>query len=178
MSNLLRFGILLSGMALLGACSGFGVGKDEPAVVQGPSSQTTVNNQASTAPADTIGMINGVRIDQKTSPDYVRNVYFEYDSSEVRTEFLPLIAAHAKLLNGDRGKQVLLEGHADERGSREYNIALGERRALSVRRLLRANGVNGGQIRVVSYGEERPAVSGSNESAWEKNRRVVLLYDQ
>ncbi|MDY0066538.1 MAG: peptidoglycan-associated lipoprotein Pal [Steroidobacteraceae bacterium] len=103
-------------------------------------------------------------------------VYFDYDRAEIKPEYVPIVAAHAKFLNGDANRRVRLEGHSDERGSREYNIGLGERRAQAVRRALMLQGVGDAQITTVSYGEERPAVQGSDESAYSKNRRVELVY--
>jgi len=87
-----------------------------------------------------------------------------------------VVAAHAKFLGGHAGTRVRLEGHTDERGSREYNIGLGERRAQSVRRALLLQGAADAQISTVSYGEERPAVPGHDEAAWAKNRRVEIVY--
>lgn len=103
-------------------------------------------------------------------------IYFDYDRAEIRSEFVPIIASHARFLNGSSNRTVRLEGHSDERGSREYNIGLGERRAQTVRRALMLQGVTEAQITTVSYGEERPAVLGSDESAYAKNRRVELVY--
>ena len=105
-------------------------------------------------------------------------VYFEYDSSEIRSEYLPVVAAHAGYLVKYPTARVRLEGHTDERGSREYNIGLGERRAQTVRRALQAQGVAESQIATVSYGEERPAVEGTDEAAYAKNRRVELVQAQ
>jgi peptidoglycan-associated lipoprotein len=103
-------------------------------------------------------------------------IYFEYDRAEIKPEFVPIVTAHAKYLNANAGNKVRLEGHSDERGSREYNIGLGERRAQAVRRALMLQGVTEAQITTVSYGEERPAVQGSDEAAYAKNRRVELVY--
>ncbi|MEO0617353.1 MAG: peptidoglycan-associated lipoprotein Pal [Pseudomonadota bacterium] len=103
-------------------------------------------------------------------------IYFEYDRAEVSPEYADLLAAHARRLSGNSGLRLRLEGHADERGSREYNIGLGERRAQAVRRLLLIQGASAGQISTVSYGEERPVAFGSTESDYEKNRRVELSY--
>lgn len=103
-------------------------------------------------------------------------VYFDYDRAEIKSEFVPVVAAHAKFLNGSPQRKVRLEGHSDERGSREYNIGLGERRAQAVRRALMLQGVTENQITTVSYGEERPAVQGSDEATYGKNRRVELVY--
>lgn len=103
-------------------------------------------------------------------------VYFEYDSSEIRPEYVPVVAAHASYLVKFPTARVRLEGHTDERGSREYNIGLGERRAQTVRRALLVQGVAEAQVTTVSYGEERPAVAGSDDAAYAQNRRVELVY--
>lgn len=105
-------------------------------------------------------------------------IYFDFDSSAIRSEYAQGVAAHAAHLAGKPGLTVRLEGHTDERGSREYNIGLGERRAQAVRRALMLQGVGADQISTVSYGEERPAVSGGDEEAWAMNRRVEIVYLQ
>lgn len=105
-------------------------------------------------------------------------VYFNYDSSEIRSEYLPVVAAHASYLAKYPNAKVRLEGHADERGSREYNIGLGERRSQGVRRALQTSGATEPQIATVSYGEERPAVAGGDESAYAQNRRVEIVHVQ
>ncbi|MBS0396904.1 MAG: peptidoglycan-associated lipoprotein Pal [Proteobacteria bacterium] len=103
-------------------------------------------------------------------------IYFDYDSSEIRADQAPIVAAHGKRLAGDRTLKVRLEGHTDERGSAEYNVALGERRAQAVKRALLLQGVSEAQLTTVSYGEERPAVEGHDEAAWSQNRRVEIAY--
>jgi peptidoglycan-associated lipoprotein len=105
-----------------------------------------------------------------------RVVYFDFDSSEIKGEGTDIVAAHAKYLAANPTTRVRLEGHTDERGSREYNIGLGERRAQAVRRALLLQGAQDVQISTVSYGEERPAVPGHDEAAWAKNRRVEIVY--
>lgn len=105
-----------------------------------------------------------------------RVVYFEFDSSEVRSTGVEVVAAHARYLAANPATRVRLEGHTDERGSREYNIGLGERRAQAVRRALMLQGALDGQLSTVSYGEERPAAAGHDEEAWAKNRRVEIVY--
>jgi peptidoglycan-associated lipoprotein len=105
-----------------------------------------------------------------------RTIYFDFDSSEVRPDYNDLVAAHARYLAANPNTRVRLEGNTDERGSREYNIGLGERRAQSVRRALMLQGVADSQITTVSYGEERPAVTGHSEQAWSRNRRVDIVY--
>jgi peptidoglycan-associated lipoprotein len=103
-------------------------------------------------------------------------IYFDYDKAEIKSEYVGVIAENAKFLNGNVTRKIRLEGHTDERGSREYNIGLGERRAQQVRRALMLQGVTEGQITTVSYGEERPAAAGSDEEAYNKNRRVEMGY--
>jgi len=105
-----------------------------------------------------------------------RVIYFDFDSSDIRNEYVDVIAAHGRWLASNATLRVRLEGHTDERGSREYNIGLGERRAQTVKRALMLQGVQESQIATVSYGEERPAAAGSNEAAWAKNRRVEIVY--
>lgn len=105
-----------------------------------------------------------------------RVVYFDFDSFTVRPEFGDLIDGHAKFLNGNRSRRVQLEGHTDERGGREYNLALGQKRAEAVRRALAISGVSDNQMEAVSYGEEKPAASGHDEKSWAKNRRAELNY--
>lgn len=105
-----------------------------------------------------------------------RTIYFEFDSDRIRSEFESVLAAHARYLSQNGNSRVVLQGHTDERGTREYNMALGERRARSVERFLSVQGVSPSQIEVVSYGEERPAARGQNEDAYAQNRRVVFAY--
>jgi peptidoglycan-associated lipoprotein len=103
-------------------------------------------------------------------------IYFDFDRSDIRPEYAALINSHAKFLAGSSGVKIRVEGHTDERGSREYNIALAERRSQAVRRALMLQGAADAQLTTASYGEERPAVAGSDEASYEKNRRVELVY--
>ena len=103
-------------------------------------------------------------------------IYFDFDRSDIRPEYASLITSHAKYLAGASAVKIRLEGHTDERGSREYNIGLGERRGQAVRRALLLQGVAEAQLSTVSYGEERPAVAGSDEQAYALNRRVEIVY--
>lgn len=105
-----------------------------------------------------------------------RVIYFDFDKSEIRPEFAGVVTTNAQNLTGHPGFKVKLEGNTDERGTREYNIGLGERRAQAVRRALMLQGVPESQITTVSFGAERPAAEGDDESAWTKNRRVELVY--
>jgi peptidoglycan-associated lipoprotein len=103
-------------------------------------------------------------------------VYFDFDTSTVSTEFSAILDAHAKFLNKSSSMKVLVEGHADERGTPEYNIALGERRAKAVVTYLENMGVSSAQLSVVSYGEEKPMIKDRSDNAFAKNRRAVLVY--
>lgn len=103
-------------------------------------------------------------------------IYFDFDSSEVRPQDRDLVARHATQLGNDSRYRARLEGHADERGSREYNIGLGERRSQAIRQMLLIQGVRAAQISTVSFGEERPASDGSSESDYAQNRRVEIVY--
>lgn len=121
--------------------------------------------------------ISGGSASATGGPAGVANIiYFDFDRSDIRPEYASLINSHAKHLAAAAGAKIRVEGHTDERGSREYNIALAERRGQAVRRALMLQGAGDAQLTTVSYGEERPAVAGSDESAYEKNRRVELVY--
>ena len=115
-------------------------------------------------------------LDDPTSLLSVRIIYFEYDSSDVKSEDRTTVEAHAAYLVANPETIITLEGHADERGSREYNLALGEGRALTVKRLMTLIGASDDQIRTVSYGEERPAIDEHDDYSWSQNRRVEIIY--
>jgi peptidoglycan-associated lipoprotein len=105
-----------------------------------------------------------------------RTIYFEFNSAKLTSESIGILETHGSFVAGNGEVSVRLEGHADERGSREYNIALGDRRAQSVRRVLLFQGASADQIETVSYGEEQPVMTGHTEEAWDNNRRVELIY--
>jgi peptidoglycan-associated lipoprotein len=105
-----------------------------------------------------------------------RIVYFDYDSNAIKPEFQPVIEAHARFLRTNATRHVVIEGHTDERGGREYNLALGQRRSEAVRRALELLGVKDSQIEAISFGKEKPAVPGSDESSWARNRRAEIAY--
>ena len=115
-------------------------------------------------------------LDDTSSPLSQRRIYFGLDRYDVSDEYRSLVEAHAGYLRGSPSAAVTLEGHTDERGSREYNIALGERRSNAVRDLLVALGASASQITTVSYGEEKPASDCHDESCWSQNRRVEIVY--
>ncbi|MBL8511518.1 MAG: peptidoglycan-associated lipoprotein Pal [Betaproteobacteria bacterium] len=106
-----------------------------------------------------------------------RVIYFDYDKDTVKPEFAALVQAHAKFLSENRNRRVRLEGHADERGSREYNMALGQRRADAVRKTTSVLGVSNERMETISFGEDKPKASGHDEASWAENRRVEIVYD-
>jgi peptidoglycan-associated lipoprotein len=103
-------------------------------------------------------------------------VYFDFDSFDLKPEGLAIVDSHARFLNMNKGRALVVEGHADERGGREYNLALGQKRAEAVRRRLALQGVPDGQVEAVSFGEEKPAVAGVDDAAHDKNRRAEIKY--
>jgi peptidoglycan-associated lipoprotein len=105
-----------------------------------------------------------------------RVVYFDFDQSTIRNEFQAVVACHAKFLHQFPGARVTLEGNADERGTREYNMGLGERRGNAVSSAMGSSGASSSQLNVVSYGEERPVCKDHSEGCWQKNRRVEIIY--
>lgn len=187
MSGVSRVMLVLSlGAIFLGGCAGTGVTQDGVPVedrtaagsgFEGDDGGTEDFQQGaytqglSDAPA-----YAGDPLDDPESPLATRVVYFDLDSSDIREEDRSIVEAHAGYLTTHPEARLRVEGHADERGSREYNIALGERRANAVQQLMGLFGVDEQQLTSVSYGEERPAALGHDESAWQLNRRVELEY--
>ncbi len=123
-----------------------------------------------------IGDRRGSPLSDPSSPLYQRVIYFDYDAAAIDPKYTNMLRAHADYLARTPNASVVLEGHTDERGTREYNLALGERRAEAVRSFMIAEGVPAQKMRTLSYGEERPAQIGSNERAWSLSRRVELVY--
>ncbi len=161
-------------IALLAGCSSKGDIK---------SGDVTVEDRGTSAEDDAYasGLAAGVSLerylmDNPDSPLANRIIYFDFDSAGISAVDLDVLTAHAGYLGANPDQRVTLEGHTDERGSREYNIALGERRSVSVQRVLELNGVSAVQITNVSYGEEKPVVDGYSEAAWRLNRRVEIIY--
>jgi peptidoglycan-associated lipoprotein len=169
--------LLMASVLVLGACGG------KPKVRPGDGSGEAVGSSSSGATSSGLegsaGSVGGGAGGASGPPGELgsqRIVYFEFDSSDIRPEFVDVIAAHGRYLAGNASIRVRLEGHSDERGTREYNIGLGERRAQAVKRALMLQGVTEAQVATVSYGEERPAAAGSDENAYSKNRRVEIVY--
>ena len=153
-----------------------------PGTPQIPDPEPTDTTYGGDAGADTRGMDGSDPYggetygDDPSAGELATVIYFDFDSSEVRAQDQDIVRRHAMQLVSNPGYRVRLEGHADERGSREYNIGLGERRSQAVRRMLMIQGVAADQISTVSFGEERPVAFGSSESDYAQNRRVQFTY--
>jgi len=169
---------VLGAVFLLSACESTSGVKDDPGAPQEvPPAETSPADGGATTTGTGPGQgFQGNPLDDPASLLSNRTVYFEYDSADITGPDRPVIEAHGRYLADNPSASVTLEGHADERGSREYNLALGEGRANAVRQLMTLLGASGSQIRGVSYGEERPAVEGHDESSWSRNRRVEIIY--
>lgn len=171
---------MLASALFITACS-----TPQKPVEEEPSTAATetavpVDDQSATTTGIGAGESGSTDLEGGQSGDKVTNiprvVYFEYDSSDLSQEGQSIVFAHASILGQNQGWNIVLEGHADERGTREYNLALGQERAQAVADLLQVYNINLNRIQLVSYGEEEPAVLESNEEAWAKNRRVEILY--
>jgi peptidoglycan-associated lipoprotein len=174
--------VTLAAAALLGGCASSVKLTDPPVETLTPkpvaSTSSSSGSQASSSGTGD-SSIKSVNLTQPTtgtpsSMEVARVVFFDFDSFVIRDDFKPVVEGNAKLLAGNRQRHMVIEGHADERGSREYNLALGQKRAEAVARSLALLGVGPSQVEAVSFGEERPAVQGSDEAAWAKNRRAEL----
>ncbi|HJV50324.1 MAG TPA: peptidoglycan-associated lipoprotein Pal [Noviherbaspirillum sp.] len=165
--------LLLSSALLLAAC-GSSVKLEDKAKVE-------ERNPVPTAGADTrtVTPVTAVTTDPLNDPKGIlakRSVYFDFDSFVVKDEFKPMIEAHAKYLGSNKGRKVVIQGNTDERGGREYNLALGQKRAEAVRKSLSALGVSDTQMEAVSFGKEKPKATGSDEASWAENRRADIVY--
>lgn len=145
----------------------------ESAPVAAPT-QSSSGAETMSAPAAT--GFQGNPLDDPNSLLSKRVIYFDFDRAEVKPEQRDIIEAHAQYLSANRNLRVVLEGHTDERGSREYNMGLGERRANAVRSLMTLQGASASQVDTVSFGEERPVAMGQDEGSWRLNRRVEIVY--
>ncbi len=173
--RIFKFSIVFASAAMLTACEGTFGTKEEAA----EGTEMTASTSGTTGTTTGIGAGTGFQghpLDDPASLLSRRTVYFEFDRSEIQDADRATIEAHAQYLGRNGSAAITLEGHADERGSREYNIALGERRANAVRQLMTLIGATGQQIRTVGYGEERPVAEGHNEESWQLNRRVEIIY--
>lgn len=172
MNRLVKQVFMLSVILIVASCGGKDKVKPEDTADQPiePLVQPETGSVEPDAPVD----INP--LDNPENALYKKTIYFDFDSSEVMDDFRETIAAHAVYLANNPQVSITLEGHCDERGTREYNLALGERRARAVRQLLIVQGVAARQLRLISYGEEKPQAFGHDEESWRQNRRVEFRY--
>src|SRR6202045_4287014 len=182
MKRIVSIALLMAGAALLSGCPKKhnvieppNAGSQVSGTTQGDEGAST-SSRALNGDAGTQGA-NGMGADA-TGPLARKVIYFDFDKSEIKPEFADIVAAHARNLTSHPNLKIKLEGNTDERGTREYNIGLGERRAQAVRRALMLQGVAESQLTTVSFGAERPAAEGDDEAAWAKNRRVEMVYGQ
>ncbi len=174
---LLYLCIAISGCGTTGKDQAGKNGEDQDAATQGARSGSAYPSVETKGVDDGRGYPGGA-FDDPRNPLSKSTIYFLYDSSDVKPEYEEVITAHAKYLSEHPGASIVLEGHADERGSREYNIALSEQRANAVARKMGLQGASNGQIKRVSYGEEKPIALGHDETAWQLNRRVQIVYSR
>lgn len=156
-------------ISLLAACA-----SDKPAeVAPAPTAATE-------APvAETPKEVAPVAVDELNDPNNIlskRETFFDFDKSVVKAEFKPMVQAHGQYLTSHKDRKVVVEGNADERGSSEYNLALGSRRATSVKKMLVVSGAKAGQVATVSFGESKPRDTAHNDAAWSQNRRADIVY--
>ncbi len=183
-TRFLRVLVMGSGLALLAACAGNEpVPEDEPVQAQTTGTTTQGGDVAVDPRLNDRGLLgiakeNRAMFLDPNNPLSTRVILFEYDSSRIQGQFNRALQAHARYLSNHPNVNLRLEGHTDERATREYNVALGERRAESVQKVLVLSGAGGQQLSTLSFGEERPAELGSNEQAYSQNRRVELIYVQ
>jgi peptidoglycan-associated lipoprotein len=165
------------GLAILAAaCSS--TPKTEAPITEGGKTTTpsTGTGTGSTTTPANQGMVEGNPLHDPSNILSKRSVYFDFDSNAVKDEFRGLIQAHARYMADHRDTRVRIEGNCDERGSREYNLALGQRRAEAVKKIMTVLGAADARIETISYGEEKPAAMGHDEESWAKNRRADIKY--
>jgi peptidoglycan-associated lipoprotein len=165
---------------LLSACGSAVKLDNVPVEDKSGGSMATGTDAQGTNSAVGKGGVVGVDLSQSAKDDAMRatnrTVYFDYDSYVIRSEFQSVLEAHARFIKSDKNRKVALEGHTDERGGREYNLALGQKRAEAVRRAMVLLGVADNQLEAVSFGKEKPAALGGSEADMEKNRRAEISY--
>ena len=176
MQHFKRLSLALTLTALMAGCS-TGVKLDEAPVEDRSASSQMGSNAGSTSQSGVAGVNLGQSDRDTAGPMGIsRTVYFDFDSYVVKPEYQSTLDAHARFIKAVPGRTVVLEGHTDDLGGREYNLALGQRRAEAVRRSLALLGVADGSMEAISYGKEKPAVAGTNDDARSQNRRVEISY--
>jgi peptidoglycan-associated lipoprotein len=178
MKRILSIALLVAGAALLAGCpKKHNVNEPPVAGTQVPDSASAGEGAStSTSPLGGDADARARGLGEGTGPLARKVIYFDFDKSEIKPEFADIVTTAAHNLTANPKLKMKLEGNTDERGTREYNIGLGERRAQAVRRALMLQGVAESQVATVSFGAERPAVEGDDEAAWSKNRRVEVVY--
>ena len=172
--------ISFAALAITAGLAGCATTAEDPqnTTATSPSSSSSSSSPASSGTATRSGVAPGMAVPPGTTgsasaagPDLKRSVYFEFDKYDVKPEYRALVEANARWLKANPRARLTIEGNADEQGSREYNLALGQRRAESVGKLMTLMGVRSEQVEAISYGEERPRADGHDEKAWSQNRR-------
>ncbi|GBL46316.1 18K peptidoglycan-associated outer membrane lipoprotein [Sulfuriferula multivorans] len=184
---------MILSLLLVGVLAGCSSMQEKPANVQDLNAQKAQQDAAAKAAAEKAAELRALEqrrlaeqeaarnkqvnpLTDPNSPLSQRSIYFDYDSSVVQDSYRPTLQAHAGYLSSHKDAKVTLQGNTDDRGSREYNLALGQRRADSVRKVLNTLGVPESQMEAVSFGEEKPKATGDDEAAWKENRRVDIVY--
>jgi peptidoglycan-associated lipoprotein len=174
-----KIALYLAIAALAAACASTDKKTDAPVADRSPTTSTPSTgtaNPSGTARPSTTDNVAGNPLRDPNNILSKRSVYFDYDSNAVKDEFRGLVQAHSRYMSDKRDSRIRIEGNCDERGSREYNLALGQRRAEAVKRVMTVLGVQDGRIETVSFGEEKPAATGHDEQAWAQNRRADIKY--
>ena len=177
-----RLAMTMATVVLFAACSSVPLEDRKPAPIEDRTGQAAGKAGATPSGIDPRSVTT---VDTTSSSDMTqeqqgllakRVIYFDLDSYIIKDEFQPVVEAHANNLRTNRDRRVILQGHTDERGSREYNLALGQKRAEAVRKSLSLLGVADNQMEAISFGEEKPGSLGSDEAAWAENRRTEIIY--
>lgn len=168
------FALLLTSVFVLSACSSVKLDDKAPVEERSGTTPGSGSDARAVAPINATGTTDPLNDPQGLLAK--RSIYFDLDSYTVREEFQPVLAAHARYLNANKARKIVIQGNTDERGGSEYNLALGQKRAEAVRRALSLLGVSENQMEAVSFGKEKPKAMGSDESAWAENRRADIVY--
>jgi peptidoglycan-associated lipoprotein len=170
--------LYLAMAALAAGCASKEARQDAPVTDRstGSTPSTAATTPGSTATPSTTARVEGNPLRDPNSILSKRSVYFDYDSNSVKDEYRGLVQAHSRYLTDNRSSRVRIEGNADERGSREYNLALGQRRAEAVKKVMTVLGVGDDRVETISFGEEKPVATGNDEQAWAQNRRADIKY--
>ena len=165
--------------AFLAACSSTAV-KDKPAAPVEDSSKSAATSSAADGASTAAASQDSVGVNPLKDPNNIlskRSIYFDFDKDEVKAEYRPLVDAHAKYLQANPNAKVMIQGNADSRGSREYNLALGQRRSVAVKKAMNVVGAQDKQIETVSYGEEKATQTCKDDGCWSKDRRADIVYE-